>query len=83
MIIRALQKTHISFSLAEVLTAVYEAIAWGYAEELAEFDGLFDLATIPGRQRLLARRGAMEKMHRIPPVLGDVVEVIEGQAYGG
>ena len=71
VIIRALQKTHISFSLAEVLTAVYEAIAWGYAEELAEFDGLFDLATIPGRQRLLARRGAMEKMHHI-----------EGQAYG-
>lgn len=69
VMIRALEKTHISFSLAEVLTGVYEAIAWGYAEELAEFDGLFDVATIPGRQRILARRAAMEKMHHLSPAM--------------
>ncbi len=29
VIIRALQKSGISYSLAEVLTAVYKAITWG------------------------------------------------------
>ncbi|WP_143035196.1 hypothetical protein [Selenomonas ruminantium] len=82
VIIRALQKSGVSYSLAEVLTAVYEAIAWGYGEELAEFDGLFDLATIPGRQRLMARRGSMEKMHNLSPAMGEPVDVIGGQAYG-
>ena len=77
VIIRALQKTGVSYSLAEVLTAVYEAIAWGYGEELAEFDGLFDVATIAGRQRLLARRAAMEKMHNLSPSAGDAIAAIE------
>ena len=77
VIIRALQKTGVSYSLAEVLTAVYEAIAWGYGEELAEFDGLFDVATIAGRQRLLARRAAMEKMHNVSPSAGDAIAAIE------
>ena len=78
MIIRALRETRMSFSLAEVLTGVYEAIAWGYAEELAEFDGLFDVATIAGRQRILARRAAMEKMHRLSPVLESTRAFSEG-----
>ena len=69
VIIRALQKVANSYTFAEVLTGLYEAIAWGYAEELAEFDGLFDLATIAGRQRLLARRSAMEHMHNFSPSL--------------
>ena len=69
VIIRALQKVGNSYAFAEVLTGLYEAIAWGYAEELAEFDGLFDLATIAGRQRMLARRSAMEHMHNFSPSL--------------
>ncbi len=81
VIIRALQKSGVSFTLAEVLTAVYEAIAWGYGEELAEFDGLFDAATIAGRQRLLARKSVMEHMHNIPPMV-DAVTVMEGAGHG-
>lgn len=81
VIIRALQKSGISYSLAEVLTAVYEAIAWGYGEELVEFDGLFDAATIAGRKRLLARKVAMEHMHNIPPMV-DAVAVMEGTGHG-
>ena len=69
VIIRALQKVGNSYAFAEVLTGLYEAVAWGYAEELAEFDGLFDLATIAGRKRLLARRSAMEHMHNYSPRL--------------
>ena len=69
VIIRALQKVANSYTFAEVLTGLYEAIAWGYAEELAEFDGLFDLATIAGCQRILARRSSMEHMHHFPPGL--------------
>ena len=80
VIIRALQKSGVSYSLAEVLTAVYEAIAWGYAEELAEFDGLFDAATIAGRKRLLARKAAMEHMRNIPPMV-DAVAVMEGTGH--
>lgn len=77
VIIRALQKSGVSFTLAEVLTAVYEAIAWGYAVELAEFDGLFDLATIAGRQKLLARRAVMEKLHNVTSAISDPVAAIE------
>ena len=77
VIIRALQKSGGSFTLAEVLTAVYEAIAWGYGEELVEFDGLFDAATIAGRKRLLARKAAMEHMHNIPSMPDDGA-VMEG-----
>lgn len=68
-IIRALQTVKSSYTFAEVLTGLYEAIAWGYAEELSEFDGLFDLATIAGRQRILARKSAMEHMHNFSPKL--------------
>ena len=71
VIIRALQKVAGNYAFAEVLIGLYEAIAWGYAEELAEFDGLFDLATIAGRQRLLARRSSMEHMHNFSPELTD------------
>ena len=78
VIIRALQKSGISYSLAEVLTGVYEAIAWGYGEELSAFDGLFDVSTIPGRQRILARRAAMEKMHHLSPALENPLAYIEG-----
>ena len=81
VIIRALQKSGVSFTLAEVLTAVYEAIAWGYGEELVEFDGLFDAATIAGRKRLLARKAAMEHMHNIPPMV-DAVTAMEGAGHG-
>ena len=80
VIIRALQKSGISYSLAEVLTAVYEAIAWGYGEELVEFDGLFDAATIAGRKRLLARKAAMEHMHNIPSMPDDGT-VMEGAGH--
>lgn len=69
VIIRALQVSKVSYRLAEVLTAVYEAIVWDYAAELAEFDGLFDLATIAGCQRLLARRESMEHMHHLTPAI--------------
>lgn len=62
IIIRALRERKY-YRLADLLTALYEAIAWGYGAELYAFDGLFDLATIGGRQRLLSRRQAMEKMH--------------------
>jgi hypothetical protein len=80
VIIRALQKSGVSFTLAEVLTAVYEAIAWGYGEELVEFDGLFDAATIAGRKRLLARKAAMEHMHNIPSMPDDGT-VMEGAGH--
>ena len=80
VIIRALQKRGGSFTLAEVLTAVYEAIAWGYGEELVEFDGLFDAATIAGRKRLLARKAAMEHMHNIPSMPDDGT-VMEGAGH--
>jgi hypothetical protein len=80
VIIRALQKSWVSFTLAEVLTAVYEAIAWGYGEELVEFDGLFDAATIAGRKRLLARKAAMEHMHNIPSMPDDGT-VMEGAGH--
>lgn len=80
VIIRALQKSGGSFTLAEVLTAVYEAIAWGYGEELVEFDGLFDAATIAGRKRLLARKAAMEHMHNIPSMPDDGT-VMEGAGH--
>ena len=80
VIIRALQKSGGSFTLAEVLTAVYEAIAWGYGEELVEFDGLFDAATIAGRKRLLARKAAMEHMHNIPSMPDDGT-VVEGAGH--
>lgn len=63
-----------NYAFAEVLTGLYEAIAWGYAEELAEFDGLFDLATIAGRQRILARKSSMEHMHNFSPALTDTPE---------
>ncbi|WP_143035155.1 hypothetical protein [Selenomonas ruminantium] len=62
VIIRALQECK-HYKLAELLTALYEAIAWGYGAELYEFDGIFDLATIGGRERLMARQTVMEKMH--------------------
>ena len=80
VIIRALQKSGVSFILAEVRTAVYEAIAWGYGEELVEFDGLFDAATIAGRKRLLARKAAMEDMHNIPSMPDDGT-VMEGAGH--
>ena len=80
VIIRALQKSGGSFTLAEVLTAVYESIAWGYGEELVEFDGLFDAATIAGRKRLLARKAAMEHMHNIPSMPDDG-RVMEGAGH--
>ena len=82
VIIRALQKSGISFTLAEVLTAVYEAIAWGYGAELSAFDGLFDVATIPGRQRLLARREVMERLHGLSPATADPVAFIEEARHG-
>ena len=72
-----------SYAFAEVLTGLYEAIAWGYAEELAEFDGLFDLATVAGRQRMLARRSAMEHMHNYSPSLADAFISIHVNAGGG
>ena len=62
VIIRALQECK-HCQLAELFAALYEAIAWGYGAELYEFDGIFDLATIGGRQRLMARRMVMEKIH--------------------
>jgi len=82
VIIHALQERGKNPLLAEVLTAVYEAIAWGYGEELAEFDGLFDLATIAGKKRLLARRDAMEHMHNWTPVLDSEGEIFRGENYG-
>ena len=36
---------------------------------ILQFDGLFDLATIAGRKRMLARRSAMEHMHNFSPRL--------------
>lgn len=71
VIIRALQKVTGNYVFAEVLTGVYEAIAWGYAEELTEFDGIFDLATIAGRQRIIARRSSMEHMHNFSAEMTD------------
>ncbi len=52
--------------LAGLLRAVYEAVAWGYAEELYFYDGIFDLATIGGRQRIQRRQRVMEEMHGLP-----------------
>ncbi|MCR5757757.1 MAG: hypothetical protein K6F95_07605 [Selenomonas sp.] len=79
VMIRALQQSSVSPLLAEVLIAVYEAIAWGYGEELMELDGFFDLATIAGKKRLLARREAMERMHRLAgsrPMHGKIAEEV-------
>lgn len=52
--------------LAGLLTVVYEAIAWGCAEEIYFYDGIFDLATIGGRQRLKRRQQVMEEMRGLP-----------------
>ena len=70
MIIRALQECK-HCQLAELFAALYEAIAWGYGAELYEFDGIFDLATIGGRQRLMARRMVMEKIHGFASIRAD------------
>ena len=64
MMIKALRQQVGTRLLAEVLTGLYEAIAWGFAEELYAFDGIFDVATLAGRQRLLARRMVMK---HLPP----------------
>lgn len=82
VIIRALQARRY-YRLAELLTALYEAIVWGYGAELYEFDGLFDLATIAGRQRLLSRKQAMEKMHGLSPAMSNSVTSIEEAADDG
>ena len=82
VIIRALQKVANSYTFAEVLTGLYEAIAWGYAEELAEFDGLFDLATIAGCQRILARRSSMEHMHHFPSLTGTPLDTLNALENG-
>lgn len=82
VIIRAL-KDNMHYRLADLLTGLYEAIAWGYGEELYEFDGLFDLATIAGCQRLLARRSVMEKMHNFTPaMLDNALAYVEGGHNG-
>lgn len=67
--------------LAEVLTGLYEAIVWGYAEELYELDGIFDAATLAGRQRLLSRRLVMERLHGLPPEYSDVQAALEAMCH--
>ena len=52
--------------LAGLLRVVYQAIAWGLAEEIYFYDGIFDLATISGRKRLLRREMVMREMRGLP-----------------
>lgn len=51
---------------AGMLRIVDEAIEWGLAAEIYFCDGLFDLATISGRQRLLRREAVMKEMRGLP-----------------
>ena len=51
---------------AGMLRIVDEAIEWGLAAEIYFYDGIFDLATISGRQRLLRREMVMKEMRGLP-----------------
>lgn len=52
--------------LAGMLRIVDEAIEWGLAAEIYFYDGIFDLATISGRKRLLRREMVMKEMRGLP-----------------
>lgn len=78
VIIKALRAHRGTILLAEVMTGLYEAVAWGFAQELYEFD----MATMAGRQRLLARRLVMERLHGLPPELSDVLAAMEAAGHG-
>lgn len=82
VIIKALQQNEGTMLLAEVLTGLYEAIVWGFAEELNEFDGMFDVATIAGRERILARRAVMERLHGLTEEAKEILTVREGLHHG-
>ncbi len=51
---------------AGMLRIVDEAIEWGLAAEIYSYDGIFDLSTISGRQRLLRREAVMKEMRGLP-----------------
>ncbi len=44
--------------------------------------GLLDVATIAGRQRLLAQREVMERLHGLTPATADLMAFIEEAHHG-
>ena len=55
---------HDAFST--VWQGLYEAVEWGYASELALYEGYIDLSTIAGRKCLSRNMRQMEKLHSLP-----------------
>ena len=82
VIIQALRAHRGTILLAKVMTGLYEAVAWGFAQELYALDGIFDVATMAGRQRLLARRSVMERLHGLPSAYSDVQAALEAMRHG-
>ena len=53
-------------AFSTVWQGLYEAVEWGYASELALYEGYIDLSTIAGRKCLSRNMRQMEKLHSLP-----------------